>query len=234
MVCIDVDFLGNRVVVGAVVGDIQFTVAVDKGQITVTVESARMTRAQRNHVAMEHIVDRGRGITVYRIDVGSRRNGTGLCVTTGKHGIVNDDTRLIQTAPPGRIGILVFQHVQRISRHKLAGDIVMTVNGHGVHHLKHRFDNHLAVLGEKIASDIVVILILIIITFAMRYSIVAIASLLTNAEAAVCFLVGAVDYADITAAEHIAVTVGQSGSSTNLTTVDVYLSLTEDVARAVE
>ena len=74
MVSIDVDFLGNRVVVGAVVGDIQFTVAIDKGQITVTVETTRMTRTQCNHVAMEHIVDRGRGIAIYRVDVGSRCN----------------------------------------------------------------------------------------------------------------------------------------------------------------
>ena len=234
VILVNGDFLGNGVVVGTVAGDVQLAVAINERQVTVTVESARVTRTQCNHVAMEHIVDRGGGIAEYRVDVGTRRHRTRLRVTAGKHGIVDDDTRLVQAAPPGGIGILVQQFVQIPNGHKLSGGIIVTTNGHGIHHLKHGFDKHLAVLGQRISSDITAILILIIITFAMRYSIVARASLLTDAEADFRFLVGAVHTADITAAEDVAVTVGHTGIRAYLAAVDMHLCLTEDVAGTVQ
>ena len=57
---------------------------------------------------------------------------------------------------------------------------------------------------------------------------------LTDAETAVSFLVGTIDYADITAAEHIAVTVSHTGIRAYLAAVDVHLCLTEDVAGTVQ
>ena len=95
MIVIDGNFLGNAVVVGTIVCDVQLTVAINQRQVTIAIETTRMTGTQRDKVTVIDIIDRGGGIAVYRVDVGSRRNGTELCVTTGKHGIMDDDTRLV-------------------------------------------------------------------------------------------------------------------------------------------
>ena len=56
---------------------------------------------------------------------------------------------------------------------------------------------------------------------------IAFSMLSKNAEAAVGFLIGTIHNADITASEHIAVTVGYTGIRTNLTAVYAHFSLTE-------
>ena len=59
MILVDGDFLGNGIIVGAVVGDVQFTVAIDERQVTITIQSTGVTSAKRNQVAVEDIVDSG-------------------------------------------------------------------------------------------------------------------------------------------------------------------------------
>ena len=62
VVGIDAYLLGDGVVVGAVVGDIQFAVTIDQCQVTVTIEAAGVSGSQRDHVTVEDVVDRCCGI----------------------------------------------------------------------------------------------------------------------------------------------------------------------------
>ena len=73
MVIGDAYFLGNGVVVGAVVGDVQLAVAVDQRQVTVAIETTGMTGTQGNEVAVVDIVDGGRGIAEHRSGIGKDR-----------------------------------------------------------------------------------------------------------------------------------------------------------------
>ena len=57
-------------VVGAVVGDVQTTVAVYEGQVTVAVESADMSCTDADEVAVIAIVDGGRGIAIHGGSIG--------------------------------------------------------------------------------------------------------------------------------------------------------------------
>ena len=63
MIILNSDLLGNGIVVGTVVGDVQFPVAVDECQVAFTVQTACMACTQSNQVAVIDIVDRGSGIT---------------------------------------------------------------------------------------------------------------------------------------------------------------------------
>ena len=110
------DFLGNGVVVCTVVGDVQTTVAVDEGQVTIAIQTADMSRTHGNQVAVVGIVEGGRGIAEHRGGVGIDRGRTRCRVTAGKHGVMDDDACAIKTAP-SRIRILITQSVKGVGRH---------------------------------------------------------------------------------------------------------------------
>ena len=74
MVGINLNLLGNGVVVCSVTGDIQLTIAIDQRQVTITIKTTGMTGTQRDHVTMIDIVDRGSSITIYRHSIGTCRH----------------------------------------------------------------------------------------------------------------------------------------------------------------
>ena len=101
------NIIRNVIEVSAVVGDVQTTIAIDKGQVTIAVKTTRMTRTHRDEVAVIDIVDRCRGITIQRGGIGIHLVTTRRHVTTGKDGIMNDDTIHIQAFPSCRGGVLI-------------------------------------------------------------------------------------------------------------------------------
>ena len=54
------------IVVGAVVGDVQLAVSIYEGQVAITVQSAGMSSADGDEVAVIYVVDGGGGIAIYR------------------------------------------------------------------------------------------------------------------------------------------------------------------------
>ena len=64
------DFGVNGVVVGTVVGHVQFAVAVNEGQVTVAIESADTSCTKGDEVAVMDIIDGGCGIAEDGVDVG--------------------------------------------------------------------------------------------------------------------------------------------------------------------
>ena len=150
MVFADANRFGNRVVVGAVVGDVQLTVAVDQCQVSITIETACVPGSQRNHVTVEDIVDRGRGITKHRGGVGVGRQRAGRCITTGKDSIMDNDTSLIQTFPSSCICRLVPQRIQVFYGHILTCRIIMTIDGDCRLHFQMWLHQHLTVLSEDV------------------------------------------------------------------------------------
>ena len=238
VILVDGDFLGNGIIVGAVVGDVQLAIAIDKGQVTIAVESAGVAGAQGDEVAVEHIMDRGGGIAEYRCGVGTRCRGSGRVVTAGKHGIVDGDARVVKEAPQIGIRILVFQLVQLLNRHKVSGGIGGAVDRHRELRLAHGLNEHLAVLGvftfSVLQRKVAVIRPRMLVVVSFPGVIVALPLLHTFAEAAVSIFVGTVNMADIAAAEHVAIALGQTGISADFTAVDMHLCLTEYVAGTVQ
>ena len=104
-VLVNGNFFCNGIVVGTIVGDVQFPIAIDQRQVAVAIETAGVTCTQGDKVAMIHIVDGGRGITKYRRGVGMGCGQRRTCrrITSGKHGIVNDDAGIVQATPSGCI-----------------------------------------------------------------------------------------------------------------------------------
>ena len=67
---INTNGLLQSVVVGTIVGDIQFTVAIDHGQVTTTIDTSCMLGTHGDEVTMEYIIERGRGVAVNCRSVG--------------------------------------------------------------------------------------------------------------------------------------------------------------------
>ena len=87
------------IVVSAIVGDVQASVAVDEGQVSVAVKTARMTRTECDEVAVVDVVYGGRGVAEHRGGVGVDGSRTCRRVTACEHGIVDDDSVIIQANP---------------------------------------------------------------------------------------------------------------------------------------
>ena len=85
------------VVVGAVVGDIQLAVAVDKGQVAVAVQTAGVARADGDEVAVVGIVDGGGGIAEDSIGVGKHLTAHAN-ISAGEDGIADEDAALYKFA----------------------------------------------------------------------------------------------------------------------------------------
>ena len=83
------------IIVGTVVGDVQFAVAAYERQVTVAVEAAGAVGADGDEVTVIGIVDGGRGVAEDGGGVGIDLRGTRRGVTTGEDGIVDDDALLV-------------------------------------------------------------------------------------------------------------------------------------------
>ena len=105
------------VVISTIVGDVQFTIAIDQRQVTITVQSTYTTSTDRDEVTVIDIVDRSCSITEYSRSISKNLGRTGRCVTTGKYSVVDNDTflvdiRLANSRPFSLTGILITQIVQ--------------------------------------------------------------------------------------------------------------------------
>ena len=69
------DFWRQAIIVCTIVSDIQTTVTIDKGQVTITVQTTRASCTQRNQVTVIDIVDRSCSITKHcgRVGIHGRR-----------------------------------------------------------------------------------------------------------------------------------------------------------------
>ena len=87
----------DSIIVCSVVGDVQTTIAVHEGQVTVSVQATDTTGTQCDEVEVINIIDRSRGITEYRgtVSEGGFIGRTLGSITTGKYGIVDDDALLV-------------------------------------------------------------------------------------------------------------------------------------------
>ena len=126
------------------------------------------------------------------------------------------------------------------------------INRHWRLHSAEGLYKHLTVLGEVFTatgvrheSAILIISVtisaisskcssLVLIIESLVVIVIALTCLLANTETIICILVGTIHIADIAATEHVAVAIEKTLVGANLTAVDVYLSLSEDVAVGVE
>ena len=60
----------DAVVIGTVIGDVQLTVAVHEGQVTLAIDATGMAGTNGNEVTVIHIVNGGCGIAIHRGGVG--------------------------------------------------------------------------------------------------------------------------------------------------------------------
>ena len=129
MILVDGDFLADGIVVGAIVCDVQTTVAINEGEVAIAVETAGVTRTQGDEVAVIDVVDGGRGIAEHGIGVGIDLVTTRRHISTSKHSVVDNDTAHIQLFPYCSIGILVLQGVEIFDENILAWCVGMPVDG---------------------------------------------------------------------------------------------------------
>ena len=241
LVGINIDLRVNRIIVGAIVRNVQTTIAVDQGEVTIAVETTDMMGAQGDKVAVVDVMDGGGGVAIDGDGVGIDNRAL-YRVTTGKHSVMDDDTCRIQTTPPGSIILLVPQGVQNIDRHIVARGIVF-VDGNTSQHLCIRLNQHLTVFGKNLLLvfafthfDISVALIFIIVTFVIvcwircfNINIKSFARLLAITHLTELVFVGAVNETIVTATEHIAGVLGQATLGSDFTTVDMYHRLAKDI-----
>ena len=112
LICFVIQLFVYMIVIGTVVGDVQLTVAIDEGQVTIAIETAGMPRTNGDEVAVIGIVDRSCGVAIDCRSIGKQRGTTLNDVTTGKDGIVDDDTIRVKVVPVGGISFLVLQFVK--------------------------------------------------------------------------------------------------------------------------
>ena len=122
----------DMVVVRAVVGDVQLAVAIDQRQVAVAIQTTDASTTDGDEVAVIDIVDGGGGVAEDGGGVGIHLGRTGRGVTTGEHGIVNDDTFLVdiglaECSPFCGAGRLVAQRVEGCCRHKVIFSVCVGV-----------------------------------------------------------------------------------------------------------
>ena len=197
------------VVVGAVVGDVQFAVAVNQRQVTVAIEATHAVAANGHQVFVEHVGHRCRGIAEHRVCVSIDRIGTGRHVTAGKDGIADGDAQVIKVAASVCLPVAVAgrEGVQVFCGHQVANSIGIPVYGCRIGHHHVGRDDDFTVFGQFAA--------IVIITVG-------------------CLCSGAIDIAQVTATEHVAVSLCHSGFRTYAATVDVHLGGAVDVACRAE
>ena len=83
------------VVVGAIISDVEASIAIDEGQVTIAIESACLTTTDADEVTVVDVVHGSRSIAEYRGGIGVSLGRTRRRVTTGKHSIHDDDTIVV-------------------------------------------------------------------------------------------------------------------------------------------
>ena len=151
----------NMIVVGAVVGDVQLTVTINESQVAITIQATGMTSTDSNQVTVIDIVDRSGGITINSSSIGKQRTTTRSDVTSGKDGIMDDDTKVIKFRPIAVI-VLTLQPIKVCSSHVFACIVrsgttwrtSTTSDAEVLFGLSMWFYHHLTVFGEDIPATI--------------------------------------------------------------------------------
>ncbi len=252
---LDCNFFGNVIVVGTIVGNVQSTIAIYEREVTITVQSTKVSCSQGNQVAVIYIVDRCCSITKYRCGVGIHGRRTRRCITTSEYGVEDGNAGVIQTTP-SRV-LLVAQVVKIFCSYIFTCGIAAIIDCNVRLCPTVRFNQHLAVLGKHILAIIHnpfgVILVIDIIGWYVRFVspwgdiffqiisviitlifvVVAFTILDADIELTVLF-VGTIYITDITATEDVAVLAYQLLRCTYRTTMYIYLCLSEYVTVRVE
>ena len=154
---------GNRILdvieVRTVVGDVQLSVAIDKRQVAVAIQTAHTTTTNGDEVAVIDIVDGSCGIAEHRGGVGINLGGTRGGVTAGEHSIVDDDAFLVDIClaegrPCCGISRLVAQIVQ-IGRGNIYAFVKFLIaDGDSAIGFTPRLDQDLAVLRQELLTTV--------------------------------------------------------------------------------
>ena len=145
--------------VRAVVGDVQLSVAIDKRQVAVAIQTADTTTTNGDEVAVIDIVDGSCGIAEHRGGVGIDFGGTRGSVTAGEHSIVDDDAFLVdiclaECRPCCGISRLVAQIVQ-IGRGNIYAFVKFLIaDGDSAIGFTPRLDQDLAVLRQELLTTV--------------------------------------------------------------------------------
>ena len=159
IIFLQTDVIRHAVVVGTVVGNVQFAVAVDQRQVTVAIKTAYMLRTDGDEVAVIDIHDIGADITHHRLRVGIDHIVTHRHVTTGKHGVTDDDTIEVELFPEFAVCRGLFlQMVKVASRNKVPRLIAAAIrNFQCTLGLTIRSDEHTTVVGQVVIAVIIII-----------------------------------------------------------------------------
>ena len=87
------------IIVGTVVGDVQLAITVYEGKVTIAIESTDMLTAEAYKVLTEHVYHCGCSISIYRHRIGVDLVTTRRHVTTGKYGILDGESFIVQCLP---------------------------------------------------------------------------------------------------------------------------------------
>ena len=222
VVLVHLDTLLQSIVVGAVVRDVELSVAVNQREVATAIQSTDMLRSYGNQVTSVDIAQRCRHITEDGHRVGINLITTHCHITTCKHCVADNDAVIVKSLPL-RLVVNIFlslQFVQSIGRHIVILGVGRASNGNAFsgQHLGVGFYHHLAVLRP---SGTVRTICRIVIT--------------SGRVCAQCrLLTYTIDIPHVATAKYITIAFLVVLRCTNLTTTDKHFRLTEHVAIGVE
>ena len=143
--------------VSTVVGNVQFSVAIDEGQVAVAVDTADVLAADADEVEAVDVAHGCRGIAEHCGSIGIHTVATCRHVAAGKHGVIDGHASLVKIVP-ATVGLAQF--VQVVLRNVVTLVVGGSVDGDAAAgHLTVRFNDHLAVLSHAFGNDTIFIII---------------------------------------------------------------------------
>ena len=132
VIFVHLDTLLQSVVVGAVVRDVQLTIAVNQREVAAAIQSTDMFGTDSDEITAINIAQGSCGVAEDGDGVGIYLVTTHSHITAGKHGIANDDTAVIECGPLWSIRDigLAFQLVQLVGRHIVILVVGRAIDGH--------------------------------------------------------------------------------------------------------
>ena len=145
------------ILVCTVVGDVQLAVSVNEGQVTIAIQTTRMSGTNGNQVAVVDIMDSSGGITEYSLGIGIHITTTTGDITSRKDGVMDVNASFLLYGAhvyvvPSRwpvVSALGFQRIQVIGGYIVANLVGLAIIfNRSVLYLQPGLYQHLAVLGE--------------------------------------------------------------------------------------
>ena len=213
------------IVVGAVVRDMQLTIAVNKRQVAATVESAHMLGADGDEVAARHVAQSRRHVAEHGSGVGIHLIRTVRHVAAAEYRIMDNDTPVINVKgiPLSTVTdiVLALEGIELLKRHIVILGVCRAANGHaaGSIHLSVWLYNHLTVFCKCSVFR-------------------AVNGVITTSGSRACLFsalgTDTIYIAEVAAAEYVAVAVSIVGRGSHLAATDIDLCLSEHVAVGIE